>query len=511
MKRSYHGNRKPYILVISHPRDQARVLPVLVELDGSGLNLCHRCGQSAPKGMISRARAVLLFFSSALSGDKRLITAAFTARAAGVLFICVKLDQTPLPEDLVRLMYANNDVDASRYENAGGLARRLLEAENITNKQVTPAQLKSRKRRRLLLIVLALLALIAALFPLIRPLIEDLLPMPTPAPTATATPTPTPTPEPTPIPPDPALLALYRLTQADLDKIQYLVLAGDNRLNDRQHPAFEWNTHVWESEIDGKLVWLLDGQPLPRGTVTDLSLVGMMRNLRELVLINQAFTDFTPLAGLKNLTAVSIYDSPVSDISPLGNAKQLRHLDLQLTRVEDLKPLETLTFLQSFLYRPASGVALESLDGLKSRYLNHVHLMDVRNLQSLSSLDECENLQSLIVQGASSLRDISALSALSRLNHLQLQQTARLRDLSPLATAIKLDSLGLFDVPVSDLSPLAKLTQLRNLTLRGVPVSDLSFLNGLDNLDMLELDNTKVRSLKFLEEMAHKRLGSLMV
>ena len=511
MKRSYHGNRKPYILVISHPRDQALILPVLVELDGSGLNLCPRCGQSAPKGMISRARAVLLFFSSALSGDKRLVTAAFNAKAAGILFICVNLDKTPLPEDLVRLMYASNSVDADRYENASDLAQRLLKAEGITDKQVTPAQLKSRKRRRLLLIVLALLALIAALKPQIDPIFRQIFPTPTPAPTATATPTPTPTPEPTPIPPDPALLALYRLTQADLDKIQYLVLAGDNRLNDRQHPAFEWNTHVWESEIDGKLVWLMDGQPLPRGTVTDLSLVGMMRNLRELVLINQAFTDFTPLASLNKLTDVSIYDSPVSDISPLGGAGQLRHLDLQLTRVENLSALEACKFLDSFIYRSAPGIALESLDGLKSRFLNHMHLMDADSLQSLSSLVECENLHSLIVQGAASLRDISALSALSRLNQLELHQTSRLKDLSPLASVITLDSLGLFDVPVSDLSPLAKLTQLRNLSLRGVPVSDLSFLNSLDNLDMLELDSTKVRSLKFLEGMDHKRLGSLMV
>jgi hypothetical protein len=490
MKRFYHGNRKPYVLVVSHPQDRKAVQPVLEEMDSRGLYLCHREGRDVSNYIIRRACTVVLFLSQALDEDK-VQRIALEAKESEVPVIFVYLEQEELPEGLKRLMFASNAILAKRYNSAGELADRLLTAESLRAPQITNAQQRSRKRTMRLLSLLAFLSLAAAFIVFALPrLIPPIPPAPSPSPVqVTAAPTPVPTVDPNTL-------------------VERLILAGDVRLDEKQYSDTDWSARVWQHENNGEAEWMLDGKTLSRGTAESLAFIQSMVNLKELVLINQKFTDLSPLAGLKKLRSLQIIDCPVEDIGTLVGAQSLSFLELRDTAVSDLTGLEDLPSLSSFSYSGLSGTELTSLKGLSGTGIRDISLRNVNSLKDLSPLENCKKLSSLFIEGASSLTDISALEKCTFLNTLDLYQATSLRDLSALAgTSLRWMNLG--DAGVSDLSSLSGLKTLRGLSLWSLPLSDMSFLSKASQLEYFHFGDTRLHNLDFLKKYSPARIDNL--
>jgi len=82
------------------------------------------------------------------------------------------------------------------------------------------------------------------------------------------------------------------------------------------------------------------------GSISDLSPLNGLTNLRYLNLYENQNPDITALAGLTNLTELNLGRNKITDLTPLTGLSQLTYLKLWENHVTDLTPLTGLTKLR---------------------------------------------------------------------------------------------------------------------------------------------------------------------
>ncbi|MFT4959534.1 MAG: hypothetical protein ACI92Z_000610 [Paracoccaceae bacterium] len=219
------------------------------------------------------------------------------------------------------------------------------------------------------------------------------------------------------------------------------------------------------AEIDGLQRLIVGDAETPDGrrhhpiqTLSDISVLGNLPNLKELNLSDCGIGDLSFLRAMPQLEVLDLYGSTISDLSALSGLASLQSLSFVGTPVIDLSALSRLTSLQSLSF------------------------------------------------GDTQVIDLSALSRLASLQHLSFDGT-QVSDLSALSRLTSLQSLSFVGTPVSDLSVLSGLASLQSLSFDCTPVSDLSALSGLASLQSLSFGGTPVRDLSpLLEIPAFSRL-----
>ncbi len=76
--------------------------------------------------------------------------------------------------------------------------------------------------------------------------------------------------------------------------------------------------------------------------ISNLEVVGKLRNLKILCARYNLISDISPLQNLENLQELDLIDNDISDISPLKNLKNLRKLYLMKNQIVDISPLKEL-------------------------------------------------------------------------------------------------------------------------------------------------------------------------
>ena len=174
---------------------------------------------------------------------------------------------------------------------------------------------------------------------------------------------------------------------------------------------------------------------------------------------------------------LSLSNTSVSNLSPLANLTELRNLTLDHTKVNDLSPVATLTKLQTLNLTgtQVSDISpLVALTGLQNLKLEGTHIKDVSPLVALNRLET-------LWLDRTNISDISPLAGLTDLTDLWLTETL-VGDLAPLASLTKLRTLRLYGTLVGDLAPLIELTELQRLALSSSAVRDLRPLLKLKKL-----------------------------
>ena len=95
------------------------------------------------------------------------------------------------------------------------------------------------------------------------------------------------------------------------------------------------------------------------GSVSDLSPLQNLTNLRAFDLANNDVSDLTPLQNLLDLEFLLLTDNPISDLTPLRNLTKLEFLTLGNNQVSDLSGLQPLTALEKL---DLSGNQLSDID-----------------------------------------------------------------------------------------------------------------------------------------------------
>ena len=119
----------------------------------------------------------------------------------------------------------------------------------------------------------------------------------------------------------------------------------------------------------------LRGLTIGHSPISDISSLAGLTQLRELRLDHTSVSDVSPLVGLTELRGLTIGHSPISDISSLAGLTRLRELGLWYTSVSDVSPLVGLTEL-SWLNLVGSPLSYASIH-------THIPTMQTRGIDEV--------------------------------------------------------------------------------------------------------------------------------
>ena len=101
-----------------------------------------------------------------------------------------------------------------------------------------------------------------------------------------------------------------------------------------------------------------------RGSLTNITSLGTLANLKSLTLEHTGVTDLTPLKGLPRLRSLYLENTKVTDLTPLKEVPNLRWLELENTKETDLTPLKGLPNLRFLRLRNPGVTDLTPLKGM---------------------------------------------------------------------------------------------------------------------------------------------------
>ncbi len=228
-------------------------------------------------------------------------------------------------------------------------------------------------------------------------------------------------------------------------------------------------------------------------SISDLSPLEGLTNLRSLKLQHNTISDLSPLSGLTSLTVLELSGNTITDLSPLSNLTSLTVLELSDNSIVDLSPLSGLTNLTTLNLVFNSVVDISPLSGLTNLTTLNLVFNSVVDISPLSGLT---SLTTLFLSG-NTITDISPLSGLTNLTVVGLQNNSVV-DISPLSGLTNLTTLYLENILSTSLIP--------GLVLSNNSVVDISPLIGLTNLTELRLQNNSISDLSPL--VANTGLGS---
>lgn len=193
-------------------------------------------------------------------------------------------------------------------------------------------------------------------------------------------------------------------------------------------------------------------------TLTDLSFLTEMPNLRVLTIQFGNITDITEISKLKNLTDLNLNFNKISDISPLKNNTKLITLYLDSNRISDISPLAGMTNLDCLTLNSNELTEIKAVSGLTS--LTTLHIDD------------------------NHVSDLSPIKGLKRIFTLSFSNTD-ISDISPIESLNNISYLTLSNNKISDISSLRKLDNLVHLSISMTDITDLSPIYGLSKLESI--------------------------
>ena len=229
-------------------------------------------------------------------------------------------------------------------------------------------------------------------------------------------------------------------------------------------------------------------------SVSDISALSGLTNLEVLILADNSISDISPLSDLTNLTGLGLWENSISDISALSGLINLRVLVLYNNSVSSIAALSGLTNLEVLVLWDNSVSDISALSGL-----TNLASLDLDNnlIPNLSPLSGLINLTELYLS-FNAISDISNLADLTNLEALHLSGNG-LSDVSVLVPVLSgltnLTELYLWENSISDISALSDLTNLTVLRLEENSISDISALSGLTNLTVLGLRDNSISDI----------------
>ena len=422
---SYTGNDRPYVYVCYSDKD-SEVNSFLNALDEDNIALCLNGNEK----QISAAYGVLIFLSNNLLQDDKLARTIETAIKHNINILSVHLEDVELSDTLKMQLNSQQALLYDPNRSSEDLLKEMKKSVIFNDMQITKQQ-KDNQKKRVLFTSIGIIAAVVLLFVfVILPLLK----------------TPEPADEYDPL----EQFGLAGLSEEDLAKITSLHVVGDTVISD---PATVRSINIDNSQTDGRLHYTIlreyevamgvsdeeYGVAL-NGSISDISALSSLPNLKRLTLAGQNISDIsvlsqmsnlsilnisnnpiTSLEGLQNcekLSIVNLADLPVSDLSPLFVTGKLKELDLSGCRnVNDLSGIENtnITFLST------AGTAIRHIDHLPSIYsfgINDLSLI-LDPLDSYSFLADNTAYRNIILNGASPSSFIPYLEK-ARIAELQL-------------------------------------------------------------------------------------------
>jgi internalin A len=209
-------------------------------------------------------------------------------------------------------------------------------------------------------------------------------------------------------------------------------------------------------------------------SLSDISSVNELTNLKELDLSGNQISVLPPLSELRSLTNLDVGSNGIRDISSLGSLVRLKTLAVNSNSILDVTPLANLT-------------SLVELD------LGSNDIFDISGLENLTNLVSLTCLENRIVS-------ISPLRSLNQLSYLNLGRN-RIADISVLKNLKQLVNLWLIGNQINDFSVIGELNNLTSLSIAENKVKDISFLKTLSALKKLHVQSNSIKNIGVLSTL----------
>ncbi|MBD8490559.1 leucine-rich repeat domain-containing protein [Echinicola sp. CAU 1574] len=277
-----------------------------------------------------------------------------------------------------------------------------------------------------------------------------------------------------------------------------------------------WDTlpDGWESVLRKEIAFT-GGNNTP--SVEEIS---MIVSVDSLDLSGSEIINLRPVLKFKKLISLKLDDTKIHDLSPLRELKTLKMISGNRSAVTNLEDLAGLKSLQSVSFDHSLIASIEPLKSLKDLEFLNVDgtevpqwqvqdlLQVVPDVNVIFRTDELKGWwnsldgvwKTIFVEefGLSTSPDKRELHRLTSSRSISIEKKS-IQNLRPLVDFINLQTLEIYDAPLSDISDLAKFEMLRNLKITQAPVVGLEPLAGLKTLETLNLSNTGVEDLRPLE------------
>lgn len=262
-----------------------------------------------------------------------------------------------------------------------------------------------------------------------------------------------------------------------------------------------------------------------RTSITSLTPLSAMTELRRLECANSGITDLKPLEKIITLENINISSTKVASVVPLSGLKNLQVLNMDNTLVSDLTPLSKITALKN-IYADNTGVNLQealSFAGANPECLVIFQTYENTNwwknltedwkqvfqdqfkltgLPDKMALQQVAFTDKVSITGKFQITSLQPVLHLARLKDLEFTDT-RIASLDVLQSMKQIEILVMAKNPISDLTPIGSLTGLKVLDFSNTQVEELEPIQNLTNLETLKFSGTPVKNLKYLARMVN--------
>lgn len=469
--------KRALIKVLAAPEDLEKLGDVFAYLRGKGVAV------SQAKNSLGKKDIVLAVLSERFYGDEDLKARLFDQLAMGAENILpLNLEETPVPEEIMNLLFARNIIMASGRDREQ-LAERILSAIPEKKNPMTAV----------LIGAVAVICVLAGLFlwqTLNREEAEPAMALEDPVPNPLG------------------------ITAEELAEIQAVVIIGDHfgcyTYDDYSSYYGRWPEiydFAYESWQEDGNHWYSneDGHEYTMTRYDDLRFLELMPNLSSLrmVLVDVDGDKLPDLSGSEKLRYVTIANCSMDDISWIGGSS-VAYLDILGTDIRDYSPLSGCKKLNSATL-DGQGRTDSDLAGFAPPFIFELKLYNMEAVRDLSDLSVCTGLSTLRIDGLD-LQNLEDLRGLSGLRTLALENMPHLRDISAMAELAELRDLRIGRCDgVRDYSAIGQCRQLEVISIERWDwmYADSSFLNGLTRLRDIGLFGLNLNNMEFLKDVRH--------
>lgn len=458
--RSYTGNDRPYVYVCYSEKDpQVNTFLSALDKDDIALNL------NGSDRQISAAYGVLIFLSNNLLKEEKLSNTIERAIEHNINILCVHLEDVELSDALKMQLNSQQALlyDANRSEEK--LLKMMKKAVIFNDMQVTKKQ-KDNQKKRVFLMATGIIAAVVLLFVFI------VLPMlKTPAPQDEYDPL--------------EQFGLAGLSEEDLARITSLHVVGDIVITDPKTVR----SIVVNDSTDGMLNYTIlreyeasmgvtdeEYGKAASGSISDISALSALPNLKSLTLAGQDISDITVLSQMPSLSILNLSNNPIRSLEGLQNCEKLSIVNLQNTPVSDLSPL------------------------FVTGRLKELDVSDCHDVTDIAGIENT-NVTSLFIDGTS-IRHIEHLPSIYSfgINDFALSLDA-LDSYSFLSDNTAYRSIIFNDASSESFIPYLENARIRDLHLNNCGIETIKQLEGLAITGILQIRDEAFSSLDGIEQL----------
>lgn len=468
--KTYRGTGKPYLYAIFTGADKAAAEAVLGNMHEHGHESWYAPWGKRERKRMEMAAVAVAFLTPEAMADDVFSAALDEAIAQEKPIVCIYLAETVLTAGRTMQLGSLQALNKYSYESEEGFYDKLYSSEVLHNISLTPAQKKMARTRGILSIALPVIAAAAILLVILNPFKAEPVMV---------------------VQEDSVLgqLGFAGLTEEDLLNITELNICGDTVLP--KWPDY-WD-ESWNRNGDTSRVYDNGSRKYYNlGSISDISDLALLKNLRKLSIQGNQITDISPLFELTQLEQLKLNCNPITNIKGIEAMSELRMISLANCEVEDISPLFNLPNLKHLQleYSPAKSIeGIEKCKYLCGLYIDGTQITDLSPLANVDFSYAEESSGVLFIGGVSG--DGGVLIHLSGIPYTDLSALARIK---------KFDYLTLTDGDPTKILPYLEGSRVYLFAWSGKTISHISELSGISGIKQLHLPhNPNLISLNGIE------------